>query len=74
MNAGRAKAKDQSLMVKQFNSSTIQRFNDSTIQQFYLISGQCLLLFCLSVANQSFATKTLQADALSYGDIKNHVR
>jgi hypothetical protein len=39
MNADRAKdkeqAKDQSLMVKQFNDSTIQRFNDSTIQQFF---------------------------------------
>jgi hypothetical protein len=38
MNADRAKdkeqAKDQSLMVKQFNDSTIQRFNDSTIQRF----------------------------------------
>jgi hypothetical protein len=31
MNADRAKAKDQSLMVKQFNSSTIQQFNDSTV-------------------------------------------
>jgi hypothetical protein len=26
MNADRAKAKDQSLMVKQFNDSTIQQF------------------------------------------------
>jgi hypothetical protein len=34
MNADRAKAKDQSLMVKQFNDSKIQRFNSSTIQQF----------------------------------------
>jgi hypothetical protein len=39
MNADRAKAKDQSLMVKQFNDSKIQRFNSSTIQQFFARSA-----------------------------------
>jgi hypothetical protein len=38
MNADRAKAKDQRLML---SNSTIQRFNDSTIQQFFARDRRC---------------------------------
>jgi hypothetical protein len=46
MNADRAKAKDQSLMVKQFNGSTIQQFFALLTQiRLYLLPIKPLLFF-----------------------------
>jgi hypothetical protein len=56
MNADRAKAKDQSLMVKQFNDSKIQRFKDSTIQQF---NDSTVQRFNSSTIQQFFARSAL---------------